>query len=48
MPSLIRLLVFTAFIMSILLGGLYGAAVFLEPKQREVVKPIYGVTVRKP
>jgi hypothetical protein len=28
------------------LGGLYGAALFLEPQQREVVKPINAVTIR--
>ena len=47
MPSLIRFTVLALVLAGALLGGLYGAAVLLEPQQREVVKPVHGVTIRR-
>jgi hypothetical protein len=47
MPSLIRFVVLALMVAGLMLGGLYGAATVFEPQQREVVKPVNGVTIRR-
>jgi predicted secreted protein len=47
MPSLVRFLLITAVLATIIYGGLYALAVFFEPEPREVSTPVPGVKVRK-
>lgn len=47
MPSLFRFLIVTGILGAAIFGGLYVAAVFLEPGQREMSTPVPGVKVRR-
>ena len=47
MPSLIRFLLVAGTLFGIVYGSLYALAVFFEPEQSEVVKPVYGVAIRR-
>jgi hypothetical protein len=47
MPSLLRFVVLAATLTAIAAGSLYALAVFFEPEQREVSKPVPGVKIRK-
>jgi hypothetical protein len=47
MPSLFRFLVIAGALSAMTLGGLYVAATYFEPEQREVSKSVPGVKVRR-
>lgn len=47
MPSLFRFLIITSVLAVIAYGGLYALAVYFEPEQRQVSKPVLGVKVKK-
>ncbi len=47
MPSLFRFLIIAGALSAIMLGGLYMAATYLEPEQREVSKSVPGVKIRR-
>ena len=47
MPSLIRFVVVVGVIGAVVVGGLYAAAVFFEPAQRETSTPLPGLKVRR-
>jgi len=47
MPSLFRFLIVAGVLGAVVLGGLYVVAVFLEPEQSEMSKPVPGVKVRR-
>jgi len=48
MPSLIRFIVISGVIASVVYGSFYALAVFLEPEPREIAKPLYGIEIQKP
>jgi len=47
MPSLIRFLVIIGVLGGIAYGSLYALAVYFEPQQTEVSKPVYGVGIKR-
>lgn len=47
MPSLFRFLFVVGSLTAITVGGLYAAATYLEPEQRETSHPVYGVKVNR-
>jgi hypothetical protein len=47
MPSLFRFLIVAGILGAVVFGGLYIAAIFLEPAQREMSTPVPGVKVRR-
>lgn len=47
MPSLFRFLFVIGLIGAIIYGSLYALAVFLEPTQTEVTKPVLGVGIKR-
>ncbi len=47
MPSLFRFLVIVGALSAISIGGLYVAATYFEPEQREVSKSVPGVKIRR-
>jgi hypothetical protein len=47
MPSLFRFLVVAGLLGAVVFGGLYIAALLLEPEQREMSTPVHGVKIRR-
>jgi len=47
MPSLFRFLIVAGIMGAAVLGGLYVAAIFLEPEQGEMSTTVPGVKVRR-
>ncbi|MEZ5775195.1 MAG: histidine kinase [Hyphomicrobiaceae bacterium] len=47
MPSLVRFLSVVGIIAGVTYGTLYVLAVYFEPSQREVTKPVHGIKIRK-
>lgn len=47
MPSLIRFLLLTGVLAAGIFGGLYAAAIYLEPAQKNVSSPVPDVSLRK-
>lgn len=46
MPTLFRFLTVAGILVSIVYGGLYAVAIFFEPVQHEVSRPLPGVKVK--
>jgi hypothetical protein len=47
MPSLFRFLLTIALMGTVLYGGLYVLAVYFEPEQTEVQKPLPSIKIRR-
>ncbi|MEE9588383.1 MAG: hypothetical protein V3V97_10210 [Hyphomicrobiaceae bacterium] len=47
MPSLIRLLIILGALGGLVFGTLYVLAVYFEPNQKEVSKPVLGVQIKR-
>jgi len=45
MPSLFRFLFVVGGLSAIVIGGLVAAGVYLEPEQRDITHPVYGVKI---
>ena len=45
MPSLFRFLFVVGMLCAITVAGLYAVATYMEPDQREVSHPVYGVKI---
>ena len=48
MPSLIRFLAIVGVLVGIVYASFYTLAVFFEPEQKEITKPIYGIQLQQP
>jgi len=48
MPSLIRFVLISSFVVGVVYGGFYALAVYFEPEPREIAKPLYGIEIQKP
>lgn len=46
MPTLFRLVVYSAMIAAIVVGGVYILAEYFPPQQKEISKPVRNVKVR--
>ena len=47
MPTLFRFLIAVGVITTVVYGGLFVMSDFFEPTQKEVVKPVQGVKIKK-